>query len=46
MTLENLSRAFATLKPCGVIVDGASIRLEKIKDLETLARPSPLIDPR
>jgi CRP/FNR family transcriptional activator FtrB len=45
MTPENLSRAFATLRPYGVVVEGAEISLEKMKDLETLAKPSPLIDP-
>lgn len=44
MTPENLSRAFGTLKPYGVSVEGADIRLEKIPDLETLAKPTPLID--
>jgi len=44
MTPENLSRAFSTLKPYGVGVDGAKINLEKIEDLETLAKPSELID--
>jgi CRP/FNR family transcriptional activator FtrB len=44
MTPENLSRAFATLKPYGVEVSGREIRLTKIDDLRTLARPSPLID--
>ena len=44
MTPENLSRAFNTLKPYGVIVDGATIRLEKIRDLNTLAKPSNFID--
>lgn len=46
MTPENLSRAFATLKPYGVLVEGAEIRLEKIIDLQTLAKPSALIDSR
>jgi CRP/FNR family transcriptional activator FtrB len=44
MTPENLSRAFGTLKPYGVSVDGADIRLSKIADLESLAKPTPLID--
>ena len=44
MTPENLSRAFATLKPYGVIVDGADIRLSMIDDLKALAKPSPFID--
>ncbi len=46
MTPENLSRAFSTLKPYGVTVDGADIRLEKLNDLETLAKPSEFIDAR
>lgn len=44
MTPENLSRAFGRLKPYGVSVVGADIRLSKIADLETLAKPTPLID--
>jgi CRP/FNR family transcriptional activator FtrB len=44
MTPENLSRAFNTLGPYGVDVDGASIRLAKKDDLMRLAKPTPLID--
>ncbi len=44
MTPENLSRAFATLKPYGVEVNGREIRLTQIDDLRTLAKPSPMID--
>lgn len=44
MTPENLSRSFASLRPYGVTVDGAAITLTKIRDLERLAKPSPLID--
>jgi CRP/FNR family transcriptional activator FtrB len=44
MTPENLSRAFGTLGPYGVEVDGGQIRLSKIKDLRVLAKPTPLID--
>ena len=44
MTPENLSRAFATLKPYGVIVDGPQVTLTKPDDLERLAKPSALID--
>jgi len=44
MTPENLSRAFATLRPYGVRVDGAQIHLHKIDDLGVLAKPTPLID--
>lgn len=44
MTPENLSRAFAALKPYGVAVDGARIRLTDMASLERLAKPTPLID--
>ena len=44
MTPENLSRAFGTLKPYGVDVDGRDIRLDDLRSLETLAKPTPLID--
>ena len=44
MTPENLSRAFGTLRPYGVEVDGAEIRLTQLKDLTVLAKPNPLID--
>lgn len=44
MTPENLSRAFSTLKPYGVVVSGANIKLTKLTDLEMLAKPNPLID--
>ena len=44
MTPENLSRALNTLKPYGVEVNGTTIRLSDIKALETLAKPTPLID--
>ena len=44
MTPENLSRAFGTLKPYGVEVDGAEITLTKPEDLTRLAKPNPLID--
>lgn len=44
MTPENLSRAFATLKPYGVAVDGADIYLSMIDDLKVLAKPNPFID--
>lgn len=46
MTPENLSRAFNTLKPYGVDVDGAQIKLQDVKALENLAKPNPLIDDR
>ena len=44
MTPENLSRAFGTLRPYGVAVNGADIELTNLKDLEVLAKPNPLID--
>jgi CRP/FNR family transcriptional activator FtrB len=44
MTAENLSRAFNTLKPYGVEVDGAKIKLANPADLRRLAKPNPLID--
>jgi len=46
MTPENLSRAFNTLKPYGVSVDGMTIRLTEIDALRTLAKPNNLIDNR
>lgn len=46
MTPENLSRAFNTLKPYGVEVDGAMVRLIDMKGLTTLAKPNALIDER
>lgn len=44
MTPENLSRAFNTLKPYGVDVDGATVTLADIKALKRLAKPNELID--
>jgi CRP/FNR family transcriptional activator FtrB len=44
MTPENLSRAFNTLKPYGVEVDGMQIRLSDRRALESLAKPNFLID--
>lgn len=44
MTPENLSRAFNTLRPYGVDVDGRSVRVSKLADLTTLAKPTLLID--
>ncbi len=43
-TPENLSRAFNTLKPYGVRVNGGHIKLDDLKSLETLAKPNLLID--
>ena len=44
MTPENLSRAFATLRPYGVSVDGPSVTLSDLKGLAGLAKPTPLLD--
>lgn len=44
MTPENLSRAFKTLKPYGVEVDGMTVRLKDMKALEILAKPNSFID--
>ncbi|MGE0311659.1 MAG: cyclic nucleotide-binding domain-containing protein [Lautropia sp.] len=44
MTPENLSRAFNTLKPYGVEVDGPRVRLTDLRSLAVLAKPNPLID--
>ena len=46
MTPENLSRAFNTLRPYGVEVDGSEVRLTDLKALEVLAKPNILIDER
>ena len=46
MTPENLSRAFNTLKPYGVEVDGPRVRLKDLKSLTVLAKPNRLIDDR
>lgn len=46
MTPENLSRAFNTLKPYGVTVDGSKVELTDLSALATLAKPDPLIDQR
>jgi CRP/FNR family transcriptional activator FtrB len=44
MTPENLSRAFGSLRPYGVEVEGSRITLRDVEALRGLARPSPLID--
>ena len=44
MTPENLSRAFNTLAPYGVEVDGPRVGLTLPDDLHRLAKPTPLID--
>lgn len=46
MTPENLSRAFNTLKPYGVVVRGNKISLDDLEALTRLAKPNPLIDDR
>ena len=46
MTPENLSRAFATLKPYGVQVTGKYMLLNDLTSLTTLAKPNVLIDER
>lgn len=46
MTPENLSRAFGTLKPYGVKVEGRKIVIDEVSELCKLARPTPLIDDR
>lgn len=44
MTPENMSRAFKTLQPYGVAVDGQRITITDMSALEKFAKPSPLID--
>ncbi len=44
MTPENLSRAFGTLKPYGVEVNGRDIHLTRLDELEGFAKADPLID--
>lgn len=44
ITPENLSRAFRTLGPYGVIVEGSTIRITDKAALSRFAKPSPLID--
>lgn len=44
MTPENLSRAFATLKPYGVAVSAAAVEIANPGDLRRFAKPTPLID--
>ncbi|MGH1361533.1 MAG: helix-turn-helix domain-containing protein [Burkholderiaceae bacterium] len=44
MTPENLSRAFNTLKPYGVLVSGGQISINDPKSLRVLAKPNILID--
>lgn len=44
MTAENLSRAFNTLKPYGVEVEGSIVHLNDRESLAVLAKPNSLID--
>jgi CRP/FNR family transcriptional activator FtrB len=44
MTPENLSRAIKALRPYGVEVEATNVRITNLKDLENLAKPTPLID--
>jgi CRP/FNR family transcriptional activator FtrB len=44
MTPENLSRAFRSLEPYGVDINGARVIVRNQAELEHFARPSPLID--
>lgn len=44
MTPENLSRAFKTLAPYGVEIDGAQVSLKDAQALRRFAKPTPLID--
>ena len=44
MTPENLSRAFRSLEPYGVNVDGQQISITDVNDLTEFAKPNALID--
>ncbi len=44
MTPENLSRAIKSLRPYGVQIDGAWVTITDMDALQSLAKPSPLID--
>jgi CRP/FNR family transcriptional activator FtrB len=44
MTPENLSRALKALRPYGVRIDGTEVTITDMDALQTLAKPSPLID--
>lgn len=44
MTPENLSRAFAALKPHGVEVERHVVHIRNAVELRSLAQPNPLID--
>lgn len=44
MTAENLSRAIKTLRAYGVVIEGSVVSIPDSRELEILAKPSPLID--
>ena len=44
MTPENLSRAFSSLAPHGVEIEGATVTLLEPDGLARLAQPDPMID--
>ena len=44
MSAENLSRAFKSLQPYGVSIDGTRVTIHDPEDLRNFAKPSPLID--
>lgn len=44
MTPENLSRAIRSLKPYGVSIDNATVRIDNLEELKRFAKPTPLID--
>jgi CRP/FNR family transcriptional activator FtrB len=44
MTPENLSRAFRSIEPYGIEINGARIFIRDQAELERFAQPSPLID--
>lgn len=44
MTPENLSRAFAALRPYGVTVNGRDVELTRIEEMRRFAKPTALID--
>jgi CRP/FNR family transcriptional activator FtrB len=44
MTPENLSRAFGVLQNYGVAVEGPTLHIGSLRDLQRLAKPDPLID--
>lgn len=44
MTPENLSRSIKALRPYGVDIDGSTVRITNLDDLNMLAKPNRLID--